>query len=156
MLTVPGMKQIHLRKLKNIQAMEVLKILVLQVSNMKDQQLVEAGVHSAIFFAVENGLIEFVVEVIKSQPLLLWVRNENGESIIKAAVIHRQEKIFNLIHGLEGQKTRLVGGRDKFGNNILHLAARLGTSSQLDKVAGAALQMQRELQWFKVIFSHSN
>ncbi|RVX14256.1 hypothetical protein CK203_011293 [Vitis vinifera] len=130
----------------NNRAIEVLKVLRDEVSTLKDQQLVKAGVHSAIFVAVENGLIEFVVEIIKSHPLLLWVRNANGESIIKAAVVHRQEKIFNLIHGMGGQKTRLVGGRDKFGNNILHLAARLATASQLDRVAGAALQMQRELQ----------
>ncbi|KAL6319356.1 hypothetical protein AAG906_014030 [Vitis piasezkii] len=136
----------------NNRAIEVLKVLQDEVSTLKDQQLVKAGVHSAIFVAVENGLIEFVVEIIKSHPLLLWVRSANGESIIKAAVVHRQEKIFNLIHGMGGQKTRLVGGRDKFGNNILHLAARLATASQLDRVAGAALQMQRELQWFKAIF----
>lgn len=133
------MKQIHHRKLMNNRAIEVLKVLQDEVSTLKDQQLVKAGVHSAIFVAVENGLIEFVVGIIKSHPLLLWVRNANGESIIKAAVVHRQEKIFNLIHGMGGQKTRLVGGRDKFGNNILHLAARLATSSQLDRVAGAAL-----------------
>ncbi|WKA08171.1 hypothetical protein VitviT2T_025915 [Vitis vinifera] len=128
-----GMKQIHQRKLMNNRAIEVLKVLRDEVSTLKDQQLVKAGVHSAIFVAVENGLIEFVVEIIKSHPLLLWVRNANGESIIKAAVVHRQEKIFNLIHGMGGQKTRLVGGRDKFGNNILHLAARLATASQLDR-----------------------
>ena len=139
MVIVLGMKQIHQRKLMNNRAIEVLKVLRDEVSTLKDQQLVKAGVHSAIFVAVENGLIEFVVEIIKSHPLLLWVRNANGESIIKAAVVHRQEKIFNLIHGMGGQKTRLVGGRDKFGNNILHLAARLATASQLDRVAGAAL-----------------
>ncbi|KAL9448566.1 hypothetical protein AB3S75_015947 [Citrus x aurantiifolia] len=34
------------------------------------------------------------------------------------------------------------------GNNILHLVAKLVPSSE---VAGAALQMQRELQWFKAV-----
>ncbi|GAY65182.1 hypothetical protein CUMW_239240 [Citrus unshiu] len=35
-----------------------------------------------------------------------------------------------------------------FGNNILHLVAKLVPSSE---VAGAALQVQRELQWFKAV-----
>lgn len=38
-----------------------------------------------------------------------------------------------------------------FHNNILHFAGKLSPASQLDCVSGAALQMQRELQWFKVI-----
>ncbi|XP_031263291.1 ankyrin repeat-containing protein NPR4-like [Pistacia vera] len=36
-------------------------------------------------------------------------------------------------------------------DNILHIAGRLGPSTQ---VAGAALQMQRELQWYKVVESY--
>ncbi|RVW63377.1 hypothetical protein CK203_060580 [Vitis vinifera] len=37
----------------------------------------------------------------------------------------------------------------RFGNNMLHLAAMLAPANQLDGISGAALQMQRELQWFK-------
>ncbi|XP_022855740.1 uncharacterized protein LOC111376960 [Olea europaea var. sylvestris] len=40
---------------------------------------------------------------------------------------------------------------DKSGNNILHLAAELPPSSRLNIVSGAALQMQRELLWFKEV-----
>ncbi|CAA2990513.1 Ankyrin repeat-containing protein At3g12360 [Olea europaea subsp. europaea] len=39
-------------------------------------------------------------------------------------------------------------------NNILHLAAKLAPSSRLNSVSGAALQMQRELQWFKEVEKH--
>ncbi|KAL9691742.1 hypothetical protein QQ045_012168 [Rhodiola kirilowii] len=38
-------------------------------------------------------------------------------------------------------------------DNILHLAGRLAPSDRLRIVCGAALQMQRELQWFKEIES---
>ncbi|KAM0040220.1 hypothetical protein Hdeb2414_s0012g00391261 [Helianthus debilis subsp. tardiflorus] len=34
--------------------------------------------------------------------------------------------------------------------NLLYLAAKLVPEDKLNKVTGAALQMQRELQWFKV------
>lgn len=40
---------------------------------------------------------------------------------------------------------------DREGNTILHVAAILESSTALQNVPGAALQMQRELQWFKVI-----
>lgn len=37
------------------------------------------------------------------------------------------------------------------GENALHLAAKLAPYHRLRTVTGAALQMQRELLWFKVI-----
>lgn len=40
---------------------------------------------------------------------------------------------------------------DPHGNNILHLAGQLPLSDRLNLVSGAALQMQRELQWFKEV-----
>ncbi|KAF6139442.1 hypothetical protein GIB67_026284, partial [Kingdonia uniflora] len=45
-------------------------------------------------------------------------------------------------------------GVDKCKNTILHLAAKLAPVSQLNLVSGAALQMQRELQWFKEVEKH--
>lgn len=38
---------------------------------------------------------------------------------------------------------------DRDDNNILHLAGELVPS---DRISSAALQLQRELQWFKVIY----
>ncbi|XP_022848480.1 uncharacterized protein LOC111370823 [Olea europaea var. sylvestris] len=53
-----------------------------------------------------------------------------------------------------GKEKCLMGMRyDIFGNNYLHLAAKLSLPSRLDIVTGAALQMQRELQWFKEVGS---
>jgi hypothetical protein len=37
---------------------------------------------------------------------------------------------------------------DESNNTASHLAARL--ASQIESISGAAFQMQRELQWFKV------
>jgi len=34
---------------------------------------------------------------------------------------------------------------------MLHMAGMTGASIQINQIPGAALQMQRELQWFKVI-----
>ncbi|KAJ0778886.1 putative PGG domain-containing protein [Helianthus annuus] len=41
--------------------------------------------------------------------------------------------------------------KDKDGNNLLHLAAQLVPIHKLNVVSGAALQMQRELQWFQFV-----
>ncbi|KAF3434346.1 hypothetical protein FNV43_RR25449 [Rhamnella rubrinervis] len=44
----------------------------------------------------------------------------------------------------------VTAGLDKDGNNMLHMAGMLSPYPQLNQISGAALQMQRELQWFKV------
>lgn len=65
--------------------------------------------------------------------------------------MHRQEKIFNLIYDIGAHKDLITSYRDNNNHNILHLAGKLAPSEQLHVVSGAALQMQRELLWFKVI-----
>ncbi|KAI8555602.1 hypothetical protein RHMOL_Rhmol05G0185600 [Rhododendron molle] len=47
-------------------------------------------------------------------------------------------------------KQTILGLKDS-SNNILHLAGRLAPRNKPTQVSGAALQMQCELQWFKVI-----
>ncbi|XP_038710606.1 ankyrin repeat-containing protein ITN1-like isoform X4 [Tripterygium wilfordii] len=42
---------------------------------------------------------------------------------------------------------------DKLDKNILTMAAKLSPNPQLSTVSGAALQMQREMQWFKAVES---
>ncbi|KAI3942395.1 hypothetical protein MKW92_037700 [Papaver armeniacum] len=47
----------------------------------------------------------------------------------------------------------LVSRKDKSGNTLLHHVAELAPPVQLNAVCGAALQVQRELQWFKGVES---
>ncbi|KAJ0080796.1 hypothetical protein Patl1_12182 [Pistacia atlantica] len=52
---------------------------------------------------------------------------------------------------MSGHKHLLLMSQDKSGNNILHLAGKLPHLCQLNRIPGAALKMQRELQWFKEV-----
>ncbi|KAF2322002.1 hypothetical protein GH714_005456 [Hevea brasiliensis] len=98
--------------------------------------------------AATLGIQEFVTEVIKSYPGTVWLRNMNGQNIFHLAVKHRQEKIFNLLYQMGTHNLFATSLVDDFGNNMLHLAGKLEPSN---KISGAALQMQRELQWFKEV-----
>ena len=67
------------------------------------------------------------------------------------AVEKRHESIFNLL--VVGSIRDLLADRiNEYGNNILHLAAGLAPEEKLNAISGAALQMQRELLWFKVLY----
>lgn len=68
------------------------------------------------------------------------------------AIAERNEMIVSLICDIGdevGYKIDLVSTTDDHKNTILHYAAKLAPSAQLNLISGVALQMQREVQWFK-------
>ncbi|XP_062175300.1 uncharacterized protein LOC133880360 [Alnus glutinosa] len=92
--------------------------------------------------------------MVQANPFLQWSRGVDRTSIFSFAVLHRQPKIFSLIYGLPIKKS-MTTWVDKNGNTMLHMAGIIGDSNQINQIPGAALQMQRELQWFKEVESFS-
>ncbi|KAG5563328.1 hypothetical protein RHGRI_005918 [Rhododendron griersonianum] len=79
-------------------------------------------------------------------------RNVEDGTLFHYAIMWRRERVFNLIYQLDAG-WRYLTDLDKSRNNGLHLAGCLKPQQKLnlrDSVAGPVLQMQRELQWFKV------
>ncbi|KAH7569628.1 hypothetical protein JRO89_XS06G0221100 [Xanthoceras sorbifolium] len=91
-----------------------------------------------IFTAAEQGNDELLSKLIHGYPDLIFKVDDHGYTIFHVAVLNRSIK--DLIVVME----------DKQENNILHLAAKLPPSNRLKILSGAALQLQRELLWFKV------
>ncbi|XP_021979411.1 uncharacterized protein LOC110875523 [Helianthus annuus] len=77
--------------------------------------------------------------------------DKNGHDIIQLAIINRSEKIYNLIYDFGERKNVYRTCKDSYENNILHLAGKLAPSSVVNRRTGAALQLQRELQWFQEV-----
>ncbi|KAK7860454.1 ankyrin repeat-containing protein itn1 [Quercus suber] len=130
------------------------------LSQMKDQMLISnpqrrttGGVFDAILRAIKEGIFEFVFEIVKAEPQYLWTHDKKSTSIFSVAVQYRHAKIFSLIYGLD-MKNALTGSRDSSNkNNLLHVAGMSAASTSVNDIPGAALQMQRELQWFKEVES---
>lgn len=73
----------------------------------------------------------------------------NEGYIMQDAIRNRQENVFNLLCNMPiGKLLVLKVGESQ--NTTSHLAAKLSSSSRLASIPGAAFQMQKELQWFKV------
>ena len=89
--------------------------------------------------------------IIESFPYAIWFSDHENHNIFQIAVVNRQENVFNLLYQMSDYKHRLLVSEDIFGNNILHLAGKLAPQHRLNLISGAALQMQYELRWFKVI-----
>ncbi|XP_065632969.1 uncharacterized protein LOC111994291 isoform X2 [Quercus suber] len=107
-------------------------------------------ISEALFAAAEVGNIEFLVKLIRFDFSLLW-EEENDKRIFHIAVEKRHENIFNLLYEIGPIKDLIVDKKDVGGNNMLHLVARMVPQEKLNAISGAALQMQRELLWFKEV-----
>ncbi|PON82523.1 Ankyrin repeat-containing domain containing protein [Trema orientale] len=108
-----------------------------------DQNMVNT-LCEALWEATAQGNVEFFVSVLQMVPELIWHQNEKGSTLFMHAIEFRQPKIFSLIHGF-GSKQAMATETDNSGNNMLHVAGLLAPSNQLNRIQGAALQMQREL-----------
>ncbi|PNX95409.1 ankyrin repeat protein [Trifolium pratense] len=104
-----------------------------------------------MLYAAKHGIIEFINAMREAKPALLSAVNSCNRGIFSYAVLYRKQNVFQLIHCLPGRKEMFRYSIDAFGNNMLHLAAHLGPPSDRHSRSGAALQMQRETQWFKAV-----
>ncbi|KAD6454888.1 hypothetical protein E3N88_09594 [Mikania micrantha] len=109
--------------------------------------------NNAIFEATRQNAVEVVKEIVSQFPNIIWNSNEDGHNIIQHAVINRSENVYNLLYQMSEHKNTYRTIRDRFGNNLLHLAARLAPEEKLNTISGAAFQFQQELQWFKEVES---
>ena len=99
--------------------------------------------------AVENDTPEAIEAIIRYSPQATW-NESNGYNLSQIAIINRCEKVYDFLVEQVVNNHLLRISVDKCGNNLLHLAGKLASIHKLNKVSGAALQMQRELQWFEV------
>nr|DAD22616.1 TPA_asm: hypothetical protein HUJ06_024079 [Nelumbo nucifera] len=145
-----GIHHMHQKEPVHIQVIEILKVICSEIEKLDEAHLLEAKVYFAVVNAAKFGIVEIVDEIIRSIPNAIYTADENGRNIVAIAIVHRQHKVFNLIYGM-GPKQSHITPFDNQDNSLLHLAAMLSPYSQLSRVSGAALQMQRELQWYKEV-----
>ncbi|XP_059631631.1 ankyrin repeat-containing protein ITN1-like [Cornus florida] len=155
-------------KNKHIQARELLKKMC-NPNSTSDPKQTEAY-FEATKRAIKCGNAEFVEEVLRSNPTLLWGNKESG-SIFHMAIACRQERIWNLFYGFS------IANRNKIteilveSHSMLHIAACPvvlskvigrpdGTSEKqgeqqfwkvFSHAPGAAMEVQREVQWYKEV-----
>ncbi|KAK1355033.1 PGG domain-containing protein [Heracleum sosnowskyi] len=150
---------------KKCQALEIVQIIWREVVKLKDDDIwniirgppemkkVRESNHPAakyidrfagyqsrlLFVAAALGNTKFLIELLRLCPELIWKIDDKDRTIFHVAVLHRQDLVTSF--------------KDTDDNNILHLAAVKPEQSRLDIVSGAALQMQREILWFKEVES---
>ncbi|XP_059438819.1 protein ACCELERATED CELL DEATH 6-like [Corylus avellana] len=151
-----GIKDLYEMELDRHQSLCLRREMCFAISFSNDETRKIGCVDTAVFRAIKEGNFEFVDEIMKQIPELLWCNDDKGRTIFPSAVLYRQAKIFSLIYELHVKHPRVYVSQDNFNNNILHMAGISQASTHLNRIPGAALQMQWELQWFKEVESIVN
>ncbi|GKC64194.1 ankyrin repeat family protein, partial [Tanacetum coccineum] len=106
---------------------------------------------SPFCLAGENNTDE-AVEELATYFVGLYGSKKDGHNIYQLTVLNRSEKVYIFIMNHKRDTMfDLMMKNDIDDNNILHLAGRLAPIHKLNASSGAALQMQRELQWFEEV-----
>ena len=121
------------------------------LAGLNFQQLENGKVIEAIIIAIKQGRVEFVTEILIAFLELAWFPEKStGRNIFMLAVLYRQDGVFHILCKSPAKYSILAEvGFDS--NSILHIAAMIEPFARPNEALGAALLMQREVQWFKVI-----
>ncbi|KAJ0849359.1 putative ankyrin repeat-containing domain, PGG domain, ankyrin repeat-containing domain superfamily [Helianthus annuus] len=154
---VPEIKKIQEKKVMHAQARQLLKFICSEIAKL-DGKRVRDLIGSPLDAAATMGNVEVVKEILVSFPNALFLVNKNKHGVFQIAIANRRVEVFNLIYQITTPRHLLLAQRDASYNTALHLVARLvgGTADQASLhlkscAPGAALQMQRELEWFEVV-----
>ncbi|KAK7833847.1 hypothetical protein CFP56_025187 [Quercus suber] len=143
-LSIPGLKF----KQENSKQSQAKKLLEKCLQAYKG----DVEISQVLFDAAEAGNIEYLIKLIRFDFDLLWkTRSTSKKSIFHIAVENRHESIFNLLNEIGSIGDLIINTKIEDTGNILHLAAGLAPKEKLNAITGAALQMQREILWFKKV-----
>ncbi|KAL7593252.1 hypothetical protein Lser_V15G33315 [Lactuca serriola] len=144
---VAPIKHIHKKKKEWEEGKEVLKLVCDEIDKSEFPDAHPRYYTNPILEAARQNAYEVVAEILMRSPEAIRYKDKSGYDIIQLAVIHRSEKIYNLIDILGERRSVYRMIEDSSKNNMLHLVGRLAPSHKLKLRTGAALQLQRELQW---------
>ncbi|KAJ8539982.1 hypothetical protein K7X08_026371 [Anisodus acutangulus] len=149
-LYVPALKHIRDKKSIHHNAVKFAECLFEKIETLNDKE-VDSIVSRPLLDAARYGAYELVEIIIRRFPSLAYFYDRDEKNIFHTAIENRCEDVFNLVCQMSQLRHQLMISKDSSGNTMLHLAGKLAPQNKLNLVSGPALQMQRELQWFKVI-----
>ncbi|XP_076911846.1 uncharacterized protein LOC143569950 [Bidens hawaiensis] len=128
-----------------------LKIEIEKENQVQTRNTADTYPSRVLFVAAKKGNIYFITELIRLYPDAIWKIDDKGKTIFHLAIKRRHAKIYNLLYEIGAMKDLITSIKDISGNNMLHMVSKSGKQARFEEVSGVALQMQRELLWFKEV-----
>jgi len=95
--------------------------------------------YETIIEATRQNAYEVVECILTFFPSTIDTRSQDYHNIIEYAVINRSEKVYNLLYQMSEHKQKYKTTKDRYDNNLLHLAGRLAPPNKLDLISGEFL-----------------
>ncbi|XP_071709382.1 uncharacterized protein [Rutidosis leptorrhynchoides] len=149
LLISPCAKSLSETKLVHVQTLQLVEQMCSLVIQKGSHDIAWEILGTTVSTAVKYGIYELIETCVETYPDIVWYEDE-GFYLLIAAIKYRQEKVFNLVYRMTGHKV-FAATVNPNSDNPLHIAARLSPLPRLKTICGAALQMQRELQWYKKV-----
>ncbi|CAH1449299.1 unnamed protein product [Lactuca virosa] len=143
---VPLIKRIEKKMKEQKAAKEVLKLVCDEIEKLEFPDA-HPLYHRVVLEAARQNIYEVVDEILMRSPKAVRYKDESEYDVIQLAVIHRSEKVYNLIYTIGERKSVYRMIEDSSKNNMLHLVGRLPSLQKLRHKRGPALQLQKELHW---------
>ncbi|KAL8530504.1 hypothetical protein ACS0TY_007514 [Phlomoides rotata] len=119
-------------------------------------------VEKPMFEAAKNGISEMVLLILDLNPAAIFEGNAEKKNIVMLAVKHRQYHLYDVLINQQRINKTVFEHVDKYGNNLLHIAANLEAGKQFWRIRGAALHMHMEIKWYQrsmpphLVIGHNN
>nr|GEU43164.1 ankyrin repeat-containing protein [Tanacetum cinerariifolium] len=144
-------KHIEKKKRNYGEAIEVLKLICKEMNKKVTRENVEELYGRLILQAVRVDSCEVVVQILRGCEYAQLCMNEGEHDVFQLAILNRSEKIYNRLSPGIKRSDSLRNNRDGSDNWLTHLAVKMASSVVLSRTTGAALQLQRELQWHEEV-----
>ncbi|XP_027339512.1 uncharacterized protein LOC113853214 [Abrus precatorius] len=105
---------------------------------------------SPILIAAKMGVTEMVEKILETNPVAIHDVDSNNKNVVLLAIENRQPRVYSLLNKKSLTKESAFRQVDNQGNSALHLAATY-RSHKPWRVPGAAMQMQWEYKWYKLV-----
>ncbi|KAK7245726.1 hypothetical protein RIF29_40575 [Crotalaria pallida] len=110
----------------------------------------ERRIESLILMAARMGVTEMVEKILDKFPVAIQDVDSNNKNVVLLAIENRQPRVYKLLIKMSLIKESAFRHVDNQGNSALHLAASY-RSHKPWRVPGAAMQMQWEYKWYKLV-----
>ncbi|KZV27190.1 hypothetical protein F511_30728, partial [Dorcoceras hygrometricum] len=146
---IPFVKNIKDKKVLHQQALALIKCLCKALESLPSSEA-STIYGRALAMAAQNNIREVVEVILDMFPTSINTTDTKTEvTIFHIAAKARSENVFNLLHQMKEGKHFFYDCIDMYHNNYMHMCGEQAPPHKLNLVSGAALQMQRELHWFK-------
>ncbi|AES64276.1 putative ankyrin repeat-containing domain, PGG domain-containing protein [Medicago truncatula] len=119
-------------------------------SNTENEVIEKRRMVSPILIAAKMGVTEMIENILDMYPVAIHDVDSQNKNVVLLAIENRQPHVYSLLNKRSVIKETAFRQVDINGNSALHLAATYRRFKPW-RVPGAAMQMQWEYKWYKLV-----